>query len=245
MLEGLYSAAAGMAAQQQRIDAVSNDIANVSTAGYKKTRLAFRDLAYAAEPTGNNVRAGAGSATAWASRSQNPGAIQQTEQPLDVAIVGNGYLQVRRPDGRTGLTRQGALHLNNERELVTVAGDRLIPNVKVPADVDVNDLAIGPDGTISAPGAAGPLALGKITLRDVPAPAGLQDIGQSVAVPTAASGATRAATGTLQQHALEQSNVDMADEMTELVEAQRAYSMTSKVIQTQDQLMEIANGVKR
>jgi flagellar basal-body rod protein FlgG len=242
VLEGLYSAAAGMAAQQQRIDAVSNDIANVSTTGYKRTRLSFRDLAYAAQSTGNDVRAGAGAATAWSSRSQVAGSIEETGQPFDVAIVGEGYLQIRRADGQTGLTRQGALRVDANRELVTVNGDRLQPPVKIPADVPLDDVKIGADGAVTAGEGR---ALGKITLRDVPAPAGLQDVGGSVSVPTQASGALRNATGTLKQSALERSNVDMADAMTSLVEAQRSYSMASKALQTQDQLMEIANGVKR
>jgi flagellar basal-body rod protein FlgG len=242
VLEGLYSAAAGMAAQQQRIDAVSNDIANVSTTGYKRTRLSFRDLAYAAQSTGNDVRAGAGSAAAWASRSEVAGAIENTGQPLDLAIVGDGFLQVRRPDGQIGLTRHGALRLNADRQLVTVNGDRLQPPVEIPADVDVADVSIGPDGAVTGPGNR---ALGQITLREVPAPAGLQDVGGSVSIPTQASGAVRNAGGTLQQGALERSNVDMAETMTSLVEAQRAYSLASRALQTQDQLMEIANGVKR
>lgn len=242
MLEGLYSAAAGMAAQQQRIDAVSNDIANVSTTGYKRTRLSFRDLAYAAQSTGNDVRAGAGAAASWASRSEVAGAIENTGQPLDVAVVGDGFLQVRRPDGQIGLTRHGALRLNADRQLVTVNGDRLQPPVEIPADVDVADVSIGPDGTVTGPGNR---ALGQITLRDVPAPAGLQDIGGSVSIPTQASGAVRNAAGTIQQGALERSNVDMAETMTSLIEAQRAYSLASRALQTQDQLMEIANGVKR
>lgn len=241
MLEGLYSAAAGMAAQQQRIDAVSNDVANVSTAGYKKTRLSFRDLAYAAEATGNGVRAGAGAATAWASRSQAAGSIEETGQPFDVAIIGDGYLQVRRPDGQIGLTKQGALRLNTDRELVTAHGDRLQPRIQIPADVAASDVSIGPDGTVSAAGRQ----LGRIQLREVPAPAGLLDVGGSVSVATQASGAVRNSDATLQQGALERSNVDMGDAMTELMEAQRAYSMSSRALQTQDQLMEISNGVKR
>jgi flagellar basal-body rod protein FlgG len=243
VLEGLYSAAAGMAAQQQRIDAVSNDIANVSTTGYKRTRLSFRDLAYAAQSTGNDVRAGAGAAAAWASRSEVAGSIENTGQPFDVAIVGDGYLQVRRPDGQIGLTRHGALRMDADRQLVTAGGDRLQPPVEIPADVDAGDVTINPDGTVTGPGNR---ALGQITLRDVPAPAGLQDVGGSVSVPTQASGAVRNAKGaSLQQGALERSNVDMAETMTSLMEAQRAYSLASRALQTQDQLMEIANGVKR
>lgn len=241
MLEGLYSAAAGMAAQQQRIDAVSNDVANVSTAGYKKTRLSFRDLAYAAEATGNGVRAGAGAATAWASRSQQAGSIEETGQPFDVAIIGDGYLQVRRPDGQLGLTKQGALRLDASGELVTTQGDRLQPRIRVPEGTAPSDVKIAEDGTVTA----GDEELGRIRLVEVAAPAGLLDVGGSVSVPTQASGGTRPSDATLKQGALERSNVNMTDAMTELIEAQRAYAMTSKVIQTQDTLMEIANGVKR
>jgi flagellar basal-body rod protein FlgG len=241
VLEGLYSAAAGMAAQQQRIDAVSNDVANVSTAGYKKTRMSFRDLAYAAESTGNGVRAGAGAATAWASRSQQAGQIEETGNPLDVAIIGDGYLQVRRQDGQIGLTKQGALRVNTQGELVTAIGDRVEPRIRVPEGQDITDLAIAEDGTVSIGGEQ----IGRIRLREVPAPAGLLDVGGSVSVATPASGGLRDSDAQLRQGALERSNVDLTDAMTELMEAQRAYTMTSRVIQTQDQLMEIANGVKR
>jgi flagellar basal-body rod protein FlgG len=241
VLQGLYSAAAGMAAQQQRIDAVSNDVANVSTAGYKRQRLDFRDLAYQDVPTGNGVRAGAGAALSAAGRSQVAGAIETTGQPLDLAIEGDGYLAVRRPDGSTGLTRQGALRLATDRTLVTAAGDRLVPDITIPQDVALDDVSIAADGTVTGAGRE----LGRIQLRDVPAPQGLLSTGSSVMLATEASGPIRDATGTVRQGALERSNVDMADAMTELMEAQRGYTLASRVIQTQDQLLEIANGVKR
>ena len=241
MLQGLYSAAAGMAAQQQRIDAVSNDVANVSTAGYKRQKLAFRDLAYQEAATGNGVQVGAGAAVTSVGRSQAAGTIEPTGQPFDLAIAGDGYLPVRRPDGQLGLTRQGALQLNADRQLVTARGDRIVPDITIPRDVDVADVTIGADGTVTAQGRA----IGRIVLRDVPAPQGLVSIGESVLVPSQASGAPRAATGTLQQGALERSNVDMSEAMVDLMEAQRSYSLASRALQTQDQLMEIANGVKR
>jgi flagellar basal-body rod protein FlgG len=242
VLQGLYSAAAGMAAQQQRIDAVSNDVANVSTAGYKRQRLSFRDLAYAETPAGNGVRAGAGAAVSSAGRSQLAGALQQTGEPLDVAIEGEGFLTVRRPDGSQALTRHGALRVNADRQLVTVAGDRIQPPVTIPQDVDPASVSIAPDGAVSAQGRA----LGRLQVVDVPAPQGLLSDGESVFTLTQASGAARPAGGAvLRQGALEASNVDMADAMVDLMDAQRSYSLASKAIQTQDQLMEIANGVKR
>ena len=242
MLEGLYSAAAGMAAQQQRMDAVSNDVANVSTAGYKRTRLSFRDLAYAEQPNAPGVRAGAGSAVTEMSRSERAGAIQVTDQPLDLAIKGEGYLPVRRLDGSLGLTRQGALRIDGDRRLTTANGDLVEPPMTLPQGVSPDQVSVAPDGTVVAQGRT----VGRIVLRDVPAPQGLLPTGGGVFLATQASGAVRNAAGsTFQQGALEQSNVDMGEAMVELLEAQRGFSMASKVIQTQDQLMEIANGVKR
>ena len=242
MLQGLYSAAAGMAAQQQRIDAVSNDVANVSTTGYKRQNLAFRDLAYQDVATGQGVRAGAGAAVMSVGRSQQAGAVEATGQPLDVAIAGNGFIPVRRPDGELGLTRQGALQLNVQRQLVTAAGDRVEPAITVPPGVAVEDIAIAPNGTVRAGGRD----LGRIVLRDVPAPSGLLSVADSVFTPTQASGAARNATGaTLQQGALERSNVDRGEAMVDLMEAQRSYTLASKALQTQDQLLETANGIRR
>jgi len=242
MLEGLYSAAAGMTAQQQRLDAVSNDIANVNTAGYKGQRLAFRDLAYVAERTGEGVRAGAGAAVGTIGRTSGQGAVRETGEPLDVAIAGDGYLTVRRPDGGTALTRAGALRADAAGDLTTATGERLVPPVNIPRDVDPAAVKIAPDGAVTA----GARALGQIALVEVPAPAGLQSVGDNLFATTAASGATRPAAGaSLQQGALEASNVDMGDAMVDLMDAQRSYTMASKAIQNQDQAMEIANGIKR
>jgi flagellar basal-body rod protein FlgG len=241
VLQGLYSAAAGMAAQQQRIDAVSNDVANVSTAGYKKQRLHFRDLAYAEAASGNGVRAGAGAGVASAGRSQAPGSIEQTNEPLDVAIEGDGYLQVRRADGSIGLTRQGALRVNTDGALVTAAGDRVQPAITIPPNTDRSEIGIASDGTVTAQGRA----VGRVQLHDVPAPQGLLSVGNSLFTPTQASGDVRNATGTLRQGALERSNVDMGDAMVDLMDAQRSYTLASRALQTQDQIMEIANGVRR
>jgi flagellar basal-body rod protein FlgG len=242
VLQGLYSAAAGMAAQQQRLDAISNDVANVSTAGYKRTRLAFRDLAYTEVPAGNGVRAGAGAAAMDAGRSQAQGALQSTGQPLDVAIEGDGYLQVRRPDGTVALTRQGALRIDGARNLTTALGDLVEPRITVPQDVAADDLAIRPDGTVTGNGRE----LGRLRVVDVPAPDGLLALGDSVLAPTAASGGVRDAVGaSVRQGVLEGSNVDLGDSMVDMMEAQRAFTLASRAIQTQDQLMEIANGVKR
>src|SRR4051812_44284056 len=122
MLEGLYSAAAGMAAQQQRMDALANDVANANTNGYKRTRVAFRDLLYAPDATGT-VRSGAGAAASIVGRAFAQGAPQDTGNPLDLAITGDGFLRVRRADGSTALTRDGALRLDTRGRLATQQGD--------------------------------------------------------------------------------------------------------------------------
>lgn len=239
MLEGLYTAAAGMAAQERRLDAVSNDIANSSTAGYKKVRLGFRDLVYQEDgPTG--VRTGAGAAVTQLGRSSQQGAIQTTNNPFDLAIQGEGYFQVRRADGAIALTRQGAFLVDNRRQLVNGNGERLVPPITLPAGVDPKSVTIGSDGTVTAANRT----IGRIQLVTVPAPNGLAPAGNNNYLVTAASGGLRPATGTLGQGLLESSNVDLADAMVDMMDAQRSYSMASRAISMQDRMMEIANGLK-
>jgi len=228
-----------MAAQERRLDAVSNDIANSSTAGYKKVRLGFRDLVYQEDgPTG--VRTGAGAAVTQLGRSSQQGAIQTTNNPFDLAIQGEGYFQVRRADGAIALTRQGAFLVDNRRQLVNGNGERLVPPITLPAGVDPKSVTIGSDGTVTAANRT----IGRIQLVTVPAPNGLAPAGNNNYLVTAASGGLRPATGTLGQGLLESSNVDLADAMVDMMDAQRSYSMASRAISMQDRMMEIANGLK-
>jgi flagellar basal-body rod protein FlgG len=167
--------------------------------------------------------------------------MQSTGEPLDVAIEGDGYLRVRRGDGSEGLTRHGAMRLDTNRQLVTVKGDRVQPPITIPRDVDVKDIAIDPTAR-STPRAAPSAA--STSARSPPRRA--CSVGDSVYTPTQASGATRPSRDfVLRQGVLEGSNVDMADAMVDMMDAQRSYTLASRAIQTQDQLMEIANGVKR
>jgi flagellar basal-body rod protein FlgG len=245
MLEGLYSAAAGMAAQQQRIDGVANDLANASTSGYKRVRVGFRDLLYNAQGgAGPTVMAGAGAAAAIVGRSQEQGAFQQTDQPLDVALQGPGFLQVTRPDGSLALTRDGSLRLDADGRLTTQDGMIVQPPITVPRGTTPDQLSIGADGTVRG---AGGRALGRIGLVNVPAPDGLQPLGGNLFAATAASGQPRAAGAgtTLRQGALEGSNVDVGDAMVDMIDAQRSFQLASKAIQMQDQMLEVANQVKR
>src|SRR3712207_6581265 len=226
-----------MAAQERRLDAVSNDIANVNTAGYKGVRVGFRDLIYQADgPSG--VRTGAGAAATQLGRRSEQGALQVTNQPFDLAIQGDGYFQVRRADGQIALTRSGTFLVNARRQLVNPNGELLVPPITITRGVSESQVLIGADGT-----AAG-RRIGQIQLVTVPAPNGLAPAGDNDYLVTAASGGIRPATGTLVQGALEASNVNLADAMVDMMDAQRSYSMASKAIHMQDRMMEIANGIK-
>jgi flagellar basal-body rod protein FlgG len=241
MLEGLYTAAAGMAAQQHRMDAVSNDIANVNTAGYKGLRVGFHDLVY--QRTAGGVSTGSGAAAVDLGRTSEQGSLQKTDQPLDLAIIGDGYFQVRQVStGQTVLTRNGSFQTDAGGRLTTAEGDTLVPPIQIPKGIDPSSLTIGTDGTVSAAGRR----LGQIQLVTVPAPTGLAAAGNGYFTVTAASGGVRrTTTATLQQGVLESSNVDLADAMVDMMDAQRSYSMASKAIHMQDQMMEIANGIKQ
>jgi flagellar basal-body rod protein FlgG len=244
MLEGLYSAAAGMAAQQQHMDAVANDLANVDTTGYKSLRVGFRDLLYtqAGKAAGARVDVGAGAAATQLGRSLEQGSLQNTGRMLDVAISGQGFFQVRLPNGSTALTRDGNFHLDRNGRLVNSTGGRVLPAITVPAGTSEDQVAIASDGTVNVAGKQ----VGRLRLVTVRSPEGLAPSGNNLFSSTAASGPARAATGaTLQQGYLEGSNVDMADAMVGMMDAQRGFEMASKAIQMQDEMAGIANGVKQ
>src|ERR671922_1317132 len=223
MLEGLHSAAAGMAAQQQRLDAVANDLANANTTGYKHQRVGFRDLVY--DQTGRSsaagVRTGAGAAAVDAGRSFAQGVLQRTDRPLDVAIQGEGFFRVRLADGRDALTRDGGLHIDGNRRLTTSTGALVQPAITVPEGTAEDKVSISRDGTVLAGGAR----IGRLDVLTVRSPQGLISAGDNAFVTTAASGPAIAAprATTLTQGALEASNTDMADAMVEMIESQRAF----------------------
>jgi len=243
MLQGLYAAASGMEAQQNQLDAVANDLANVDTTGYQGEIIGFQDLLYTqgGNSTGTNVATGAGSASAIIGRSGAQGSIQQTGRSLDVAIQGPGYLEVRRPDGTIGLTRNGALQTNANGQLTNGQGMAVQPPITIPPGTDPSDVTIQGNGDVVVNGKT----LGQIKLVNVPAPNGLVADGDSIFSATAASGAIRTATGsTLQQNALEGSNVDMGRAMSQMMTAERSYQMSSNAVQYQDQMLQIANQIK-
>jgi len=243
MLQGLYAAASGMEAQQNQLDAVANDLANVDTTGYQGEIIGFQDLLYTqgGNSTGTNVATGAGSASAIIGRSGAQGSIQQTGRSLDVAIQGPGYIEVQRPDGTIGLTRNGALQTNAKGQLTNGQGMAVQPPITIPPGTDPSDVTIQGNGDVVVNGKT----LGQIKLVNVPAPNGLVADGDSIFSATAASGAIRTATGsTLQQNALEGSNVDMGRAMSQMMTAERSYQMSSNAVQYQDQMLQIANQIK-
>ncbi|HXA55182.1 MAG TPA: flagellar hook-basal body protein [Solirubrobacteraceae bacterium] len=239
MLEGLFAAAAGMEAQQQQLDAIGNDIANSSTTGYKAERVGFRDLLYnQLEIAGTVAPVGTGAAAQVIGRDQSQGPVQSTGDPLDLAIEGPGYFTVKRSDGTTALTRDGSFQLSSAGQLTTAEGDLLDPPIALPKGASPSEVGIASDGTVNVKGQT----IGKIALVTVAAPDKLLAAGGNLFTVTPASGATRpAAAATIHQGALEGSNVDLPTEMTQMMGAQRGYQLESSAIQTENQMLSIAN----
>jgi flagellar basal-body rod protein FlgG len=239
----MYSAASGMEAQQQRLDALSNDLANASTSGYKRSRLAFRDLLYTPSGRGaaRGVASGAGAAATSVGRVQAEGSMQSTGRLLDVAVTGPGFIAVSDARGRLALTRDGNLQRRKDGELVTTTGAPT--GVRIPRAVADGDIGFKPDGTVTA----GTRTVGRLRLVTVAAPDQLRPAGDNLFALTAGSGRAVAAgpATQVQQGMLESSNVDVGNTMVDLIDAQRTFELASKAINTQDQMLEIANGVKR
>jgi flagellar basal-body rod protein FlgG len=234
MADGLQIAASGLLAQQWRLDAIANDLANVNTPGYRSTRIAFTDIV---DDKGlGGVAAGA------AGRSARPGAFADSDNPLAIGLEGPGFLQVSVAGGGTALTRAGDLRVDGQRQLVLSGGERVSPPITVPDGVPLGTVTIATDGTVSAGGKA----VGKLTLVEVDVPDGLEARGGGLFATTSASGAAQPATETrVRQGVLEQANVDLASSLVEMMDAQRVFDLASRAVRTQDQLLEIANGIRR
>jgi flagellar basal-body rod protein FlgG len=245
MLEGLRTAAAGMVAQQQKLDATANDIANASTTGYKHLRLGFKDLLYeqSGRPAAASVQRGTGVAAVDSGRGFEQGSLQPTGNPLDFAIQGDGFFKVRLSDGREALTRDGSLHIDGKGRLTTTVGALVLPPITIPAGVSAEQISIAADGSVLAKGAN----VGRLQLVNVRSTQGLRSAGDNAFIVTAASGPARPApaTTTLTQGSLEASNTDTAQAMIDLLDSQRTYQLSSKAVQTADSMMEMANGLKR
>jgi len=262
MMRSLWSAATGMTAQQTNIDVIANNLANVNTVGFKGSRVDFQDLVYQtyAEPGAaategtqipTGVQVGLGTRYAAIQRIYSPGELCQSGNMLDAAIEGDGFFQIRMPDGRTAYTRDGAFKLDGQGRLVNSDGHPLDPEITIPADAA--HVTIGSDGTVSASvaGQDEVQQIGQITLAKFLNPAGLSSIGRNLLLPTAASGEAVTGApgsegiGTLAQGFLELSNVSIIEEMVNMIVAQRAYEVNSKCIQVADEMLALANGLHR
>ena len=233
-----------MAAQQVRLDAIAEDVSNVDTDGYKRQRVAFRELVYTAAGVGSGkgVGIGAGASATIIGRTGGQGALGTSGNPLDVALQGPGFLRVTRADGSTAYTRGGQLQIDGRGRLATAQGDLASPVISIPTGTDPKDVSIGPDGVV----AVKDKKVGKLTIEEVGAPDAMRSVGDGLFATSAASGTAKAAANTtIEQGQIEGSNVDPADSMVDMMDAQRSYSLASKAVQMQDQLLEIANGIKK
>ena len=261
MLRAFSTSATGMAAQQTMVDVIANNLANINTTGFKKSQVAFQDLLYiklkdaGAEvvsglksPTGLEV--GSGVRTSATVRVFTGGELQSTNRPLDIAISGEGFLQVSMPNGDIRYTRDGSLQRNADGELVTTTGYRIEPAISIP--IDAASVDIGKDGSVNVKDAAGTQSVvGTIELARFPNPTGLSAEGENLFAETQASGTATPGTagdsgyGIILAGFLEKSNVQMITELVNLITAQRAYETNSRAIRAGDEMLRQANQIAR
>ena len=254
MLPALWVSKTGLSAQDMNLTTISNNLANVSTTGFKRDRAEFQDLLYqikrqpGANTTQDNqlpsgLQLGTGVRIVGTQKNFTAGSLQTTDNPLDMAVNGRGFFQVLTPDGTVAYTRDGSFHLNSDGQIVTSNGNALEPAIVVPPETQT--FTVGNDGTVSVTvaGNATPQIIGNIQTADFINPAGLQATGNNLFLETAASGAPQVGTpglnglGTVLQNTLENSNVSVVEEMVNMITTQRAYEMNSKVISTADQML--------
>ena len=262
MLRTLWIAASGMEAQTLNIDVIANNLANVNTSGFKRSRADFQDLLYetlrppgVASAAGNQVptgiQLGQGTRPVAVQKIFSQGDYEHTQNELDMAIEGNGFFQILQPNGEVAYTRAGAFKLDGEGQIVNSDGYFMEPAISVPTDT--TNISIGTDGTISViqAGENEPTEIGTIQLARFVNPAGLNSIGRNLYLPTSSSGDAIDGTagedgfGTISQGYLELSNVSVVEEMVNMIVAQRAYEINSKGIQAADEMLQMANSIKR
>ncbi len=255
MNPALWIAKTGLDAQQTRMATVSNNLANVNTTGFKRSRAVFEDLIYqnlrqvggqtsqdTQLPSGLNI--GTGVRTVATEKIFTQGNIVQTGNSLDVAVQGRGFLQILLPDGNIGYSRDGAFQMDAQGQIVTASGYVVQPGITIPENAQ--SVTIGADGTVSVTlaGTPTPTEVGALQLADFINPAGLQPIGENLFIESAASGSPQAGApgdnglGTLIQGSVESSNVNVVEELVNMIETQRAYEMNSKAISTTDQMLQ-------
>ncbi len=262
MMRALWTAGTGMTAQQANIDVISNNLANVSTTGYKKSRSDFQDLMYqtirqAGSATGpdnqlpTGIQIGHGVRQVATTKLHTQGNFQQTGNSLDIAIEGEGFFQINMPDGTLAYTRDGSFKKDSTGRVVTAEGYTLEPAITIPDNA--TDVSISSSGQVSAtiPNQTATQDLGTIQIARFVNPAGLESMGRNLYKETAASGTPTPdnpgtnGNGTLVQKYLEMSNVQVVEEMVNMIVAQRAYEMNSKAITTSDEMLSLAANMKR
>jgi flagellar basal-body rod protein FlgG len=255
MIRSLWISKTGLDAQQTQMDVIANNLANVSTTGFKRSRAVFEDLLYQTIrqpgaqssqqtqlPTG--LQLGTGVRPVATERIFTQGNLQQTTNDKDVAIQGAGFFQVLLPDGATAYTRDGSFQINDQGQLVTSSGFPIQPAITLPADIQ--SMTVGRDGTVSITqaGSANTVQVGTIQLATFINPAGLLSKGENLYVETAASGNANTNTpgtngaGLLTQGYVETSNVNVVEELVNMIQTQRAYEINSKAITTSDQMLQ-------
>ena len=262
MIRALYTAASGMSAQQQNIDNVAHNLANVNTTGFKKARVEFEDLVYqemraagasasATTEAPIGLEVGLGTRAVATARNFSAGNLRTTSAPLDVAIQGNGFFQITLPDGTTGYTRAGTFHLDAQGLMVTSEGYGIEPQITVPQNT--TSLTISKDGMVTATvaGQTDSQQLGTIEIANFANPGGLRPLGGNLFTPTTASGEPETGApgidgrGTLQQGFVEDSNVSVVEEMVNMIIGQRAYEANSRVVKAADEMLAQVNQLVR
>ena len=255
MNQALWIAKTGLSAQDTRLATIANNLSNAATIGFKRDSVVFEDLFYqvrrqpGAQSSQNTqvpsgLQVGTGVRVIGTQKEFSAGSMEVTEKPLDLAIVGRGFFEILMPDGSSGYTRNGQFQISSEGEMVTARGLTLQPSIAIPDDVQ--SITISPDGIVEATvfGQAAPQTLGTLTVTNFVNPTGLQAIGSNLYMETAASGSPVTGTpgsagiGRLEQGTLENSNVDVVQELVSMITTQRTYEMNSKVISTADQMMQ-------
>lgn len=258
MSRALYTAATGMQVQQQNVDNIANNLANASTVGFKRTRLEFQDLLYqnmrtpGASATSSTeipvgLQIGLGARAISSERIFLQGDFRQTENPLDLVIEGSGFFQVRQSNGELAYTRAGSFHLNAQGQIVTAGGETLEPAITIPREA--TSITIGTDGTVSitTPGQVNTQNVGQIQLSAFSNPAGLEALGRNLFRETSASGQASTSSpdsnglGRINQGFIENSNVNVVEELVNMISAQRAYETNSKVISAANQMLGTIN----
>jgi flagellar basal-body rod protein FlgG len=262
MMQSLYTASTGMLGMQTQIDTTANNIANVNTIGFKKSRAEFADLMYQVQeyagtstsdvtksPTG--IEVGLGVRSTAINKIFTEGSLKETNNQLDVAITGRGFFKLELPDGTEVYTRNGAFKVDDNGSMVNSDGYKLTPEVVIPPDA--TNISIGTDGivTVIQPGQTEATQIGQISTTNFINPAGLHSLGDNIYIETDSSGQPVEGTpgidglGVLRQGFVELSNVELVVELTDLITGQRAYDSNSKVITTSDEMLQTVNNLKR